>query len=145
MDSHEFVKLAKQEAVDSSLSIIMNNLKSPRAPRPIASGHPAGSPSEWIDTWFNQGAIKEQRQAAWFASLNADDQATFMSLLEECAELSGLGFFTLIDGAGGDCDGVFEIVHVSADGRRTVLNPQNTEMLHDVFSEICEEDRRRDG
>lgn len=37
---------------------------------------------------------------------------------------------------------MFEIVAVEEE-RRTVLNPQNTDMLHDIFSEVCEEGRRK--
>ena len=95
MDSREFVNLVRREAVDNPFNIIMKKLTTPRAPKPIAPEHRAGSPSESINKWFHEGGIKEQRQAAWFASLNADDQAILKGLIEECAELSGFGFFTL--------------------------------------------------
>ena len=141
MECREFVKLAKREAVDSAVQIVMQRLRSPRVPAPPAAEYPAGSPGEWIHKRYNQAALEEQFQAAWFATLDAGGREILRELLAECAELAGFGFFTLIDGVGGDCDGVFEIIHVSGDEERTVLNPQNTEMLHNVFSEICEAER----
>ena len=62
-------------------------------------------------------------------------------MLQECAELSVSSLFALIDGVAGDYKGVFEIVAVSA-GQRTTINPANTEMLHDVFAEVCADDRQ---
>jgi hypothetical protein len=63
-------------------------------------------------------------------------------VLEDCAgEVLG-NFFCLIDGVCGNYNGVFEIVAVDGDERK-IVNPQNTEMLHDLFSEICEQDQQR--
>ena len=52
-----------------------------------------------------------------------------------------LVFFTLLDGVSGPFEGVFEVVAIDSDERRQIVNPENTDMLHDLFSEICEEDR----
>ena len=141
MDNREFVRLAKREAIDSAVKNILGKLNAPRANGPLPAVQADDIVAAPIDRWFNEGAIRQQRQAAWFASLDAEGQETLRGLLEECAELSGYGFFTLIDGVGGDSEGVFELVHVCGE-EKTVLNPQNTDMLHDLFSEVCEKDRR---
>jgi hypothetical protein len=54
-----------------------------------------------------------------------------------------LVFFTLLDGVSGPFEGVFEVVAIDSDERRQIVNPENTDMLHDLFSEICEEDRHQ--
>lgn len=64
-------------------------------------------------------------------------------LLQECAEATTLHFLNLIDGTGGSFEGVFEIVAVDGDESRTIINPENTDMLHDLFSEVCEANRER--
>lgn len=64
------------------------------------------------------------------------------AILEDCAERAVASFFTLLDGVGGSHEGVFEVLAVDSDDQRTILNPQNTEMLHDLFSEVCEEGRQ---
>jgi hypothetical protein len=35
----------------------------------------------------------------------------------------------------------FELVWIDAEENRTVLNPDNSEMLHDIFSELLAESR----
>jgi len=42
----------------------------------------------------------------------------------------------LLDGVGGSYEGVFEVVAVDGEDR-VVVNPENTEMLHDTFSDVC--------
>ena len=76
-----------------------------------------------------------------FRNLLPDDRSRIESIIKGTAELSTFSFLTLIDGVAGSYEGVFEIVAVDAYENRTVINPENTEMLHDVFSEICEEER----
>ena len=72
----------------------------------------------------------------WSEQLSEDDQATFRDEIRECAELTFVSFLTLIDGVDCGSEGVFEIVAVDAKGNRMVLNPQNTEMLHNIFYDI---------
>lgn len=62
-------------------------------------------------------------------------------ILEDCAETAIASFFTLLDGVGGNYEGVFQIVAIDSTNHRNVLNPENTEMLHDIFSEACEKGR----
>lgn len=75
-------------------------------------------------------------------SVAEDEQKLMGNILEECAERVLANFFCLVDGVGGNYESVFEIVAVDEEWRK-VLNPQNTEMLHDIFSDVCEEGRRK--
>jgi hypothetical protein len=73
--------------------------------------------------------------------LTEEEQQIVQTLIEEVAELSVFSVLTTIDGVAGPYEGVFEVVAVDAEEHRTLINPQNTEMLHDLFSDICEGDR----
>ncbi len=130
MKSREFVKYAKRYAVDDSVKIVMGELTSPR------TLHKTEFKSEWFD---RQQQIRK-KQSEWFTNLDEEGQKNISQLLHECSELTLLNLFALIDGVGGDYKGVFEILAVD-ETDRTLVNPQNTEMLHDLFSETCEEDR----
>jgi hypothetical protein len=140
INSREFVLMLKREAIDGSAQSILKSLSSPRVPLPIPdSGDPV---QRGMAEFFNKGAQKEQRQAEWFRSLGPKEQAMLASLLEETAEMSALSFCTLIDGVGGPWEGVFEIWAVDSHEHKTLLNPENSEMLHDLLSEVCEEERK---
>jgi REP element-mobilizing transposase RayT len=89
---------------------------------------------------LNYHSAVERRQTEWFSRLTDDERKMIRNILEDCAERTLANFFCLVDGAAGNYKGVFEIVAVEGN-RRKALNPQNTEMLHDIFSEICEEGR----
>lgn len=140
MDSCEFVMIAKQYAVDEVVRECVKELKSPRPPK--GSPAPRSLVEESIRQWLNDRSLVEQRRSDWFKRLAEDDQRLMRNILEECAEKVLASFFCLVDGVGGNYEGVFEIVAVEEE-RREVLNPQNTEMLHDIFSDVCEEGRRK--
>jgi len=91
---------------------------------------------------MNHRNSEKRRKSDWFHCLSQADKQMLEEVLEECAEFTAACVFNLVDGVGGDCPGVFEIVAVSQ-GERTVLNPENSDLLHDLFSEVCEGDRRR--
>jgi hypothetical protein len=141
MESREFVRLVKHEAVDDVVRIMLEKLKSPRPPRPVAE--PADPIQKSVSDFFNAGAIHQQQQAAWFLQLDEEQQKVFTEILYDCAELSALSFCVLIDGVGGSHEGIFELRAVDAKGGRTLINPQNSDMLHDLLSDVCAEDRRR--
>lgn len=143
MDSREFVRLAKHETVDGTVKIMIHRLKTPRTAKPVPDRQTDGVVVASFHTWISERTSKEQRQAALFASLDSEGRDMLQTLLEECAELSAASLFTLIEGVGGGYEGVCEIVHVFGDEERTVLNPRNAEKLHDLFSDICEEERIR--
>ena len=130
MNNLDFVSRTKRYAVDNTVEIIMKSLRSPRitAPqnentRPIDKG---------ISDWMEKKSREEQRRSEWFKRLGADDQIIFRDILESCAEMTPLSMFSFVDGVGGHSEGVFEIVEVVGDERNT-LNPENSEMLHDLF------------
>jgi len=77
----------------------------------------------------------------WFHRLSQDEQKIVENILRECAERTLANLLCLLDGVDGSYQGVFEIVAVNGDDR-TVVNPENTEMLHDIFYDIHEEGLR---
>lgn len=139
MDNREFVELIKKEAVDEVLKIIVKRLHSPRPCIEPRDGD--NSIGQSMTNFANQGALREQRQSKWFQQLPDEDKGIFLEILGDSAEFSCGSFFTVIDGVGGDFPGVFEIVAKSGEDDTEVINPENTNMLHDLFSEICEEHR----
>jgi hypothetical protein len=141
MDSCEFVVKTKQYAVDDTVNQIFKTLTTPR---PAKRLHGSGSPVEQdISQWINDHSLLEQRRSEWFNRLKEDDQVMIRDFLEDCAELAVASFFTFLDGVGESYEEIFEIVAIGSDNQRNVLNPQNTEMMHDIFYEVCEEGRRR--
>jgi hypothetical protein len=141
MDSHEFVALTKRYCVDDVVGQIVDTLGTPRPQNhlPESSNPVEGAISQWI----NDRSLVERHRSEWFRRLPENDQKMVRDILEECAESAVASFFTLLDGVGGPSGGVFEIVEVNSLNRRSVLNPENTEMLHDIFSELCEEGRQQ--
>jgi hypothetical protein len=140
MDSREFVRLLKHEGVDSVVSSILRKLKSPRQPQATAeSDDPI---QRGVTEFINQGARVRQQQAAWFRQLSDEQQRVLINMLEECAELSALSVCTLIDGVGGNYEGTLELSAVDSKGKKTRLNPENSEMLHDLLSDVLEEERK---
>lgn len=144
MDNRKFVELAKRYTVDDTVKIIMKSLRSPMEPKPAAQSNLDPIITEAINRRFDERVIAEQRRAVWFSELSESGQQILREIVEESVEFSAASFFTLIDGVGGDYEGVFEIVAVNSRGHKTILNPQNTDMLHDLFSDVCEADRRGD-
>jgi hypothetical protein len=141
MDGHEFVRILKHEAVDEAVRITLQKLESPRLPQPLPESDDLIE--KGIAEFFNQGAVAQQRKAAWFRGLGDDQQATLVEILNECTELSALSVCALLDGVGGPYEGTFELQAVDAQGRKTRVNAENSEMLHDLLSDVCEEDRRK--
>ena len=140
MDNREFIAIAKEYAVDDVVRICVNALKATRLPK----GSPVirGPVEEDIARWMNDHSRVEQNRSEWFNRLTEEEQKLIKDMLEDCAERTLGNFLCLVDGVGGNYKGVFEIVAVEGN-RRTVVNPQNTEMLHDIFSEVCEAGRQR--
>ena len=139
MDNRKFVAMVKKEAVDDVVKIIVNGLGSPPS---LFTAKPNDEIGQSVATFRNKAGAEKRNQSEWFKRLNKDEQGVVQRLLEECAELAVANLFTLIDGVGGNYEGVFEIVAIDSKDRRQVINPEDTEMLHDLFSEVCEETRR---
>ena len=138
MDSQEFVNEIKRYAVDDTVEQVMRSLRSPRLFN-VSSEFEQSGMNGLAQRMADQNREK-QRRAAWFDELSEDDRTIVRQVVTECAELTGFGFMTFLDGVGGDTEGVFELVQVVGEDRN-ILNPENSEMLHDLFSEVCERDR----
>jgi len=141
MDNREFVVMTKQYAVNDVVEECVNALKAPRLPKHLPV--PRDPVEESISRWITDHSFVEQQRSEWFNLLTGENQRMVRAILKDCAERALASFFTLLDGVGGAYEGVFEIVAVDSANRRSVLNPQNTVMLHDLFSEICEEGRQK--
>ena len=139
MDGRDFVRMVKHEAVDDTLRVTIKALESPRQLKPVPD---STDPIQiGIAEFYNKGALDEQRKAAFYRGLTDEQRKVFVEILQDCVELSALSFCCLIDGVGGNWEGVFKVYAVDAREQRTLLNPENSDMLHDLLSEVCAEDR----
>jgi hypothetical protein len=141
MDNREFARLVKREAIDEVVNVAIKKLKSPRSPRAVPESDDATQKS--VLNFYNAGALKEQKQAAWFRQLSGEQQRVFEEILHDCAEISALSFCALIDGVGADYDQTFEIRAICSNGCKNLINPANSDMLHDLLSEVCAEAQER--
>ena len=133
--------MTKQYAVDQVVEQAINSLGTPGLPKP--SRENADMVEQSISQRIHDRSLVEQRRSEWFNRLTEHDRMMIRDILEDCAEMAIGSFFTLLDGVGGNYEGVFQIVAIDSTNDGKVLNPENTEMLHDIFSDVCEEDRRQ--
>lgn len=133
--------MIKQYAVDQVVEQAINSLGTSRLPIPLREN--AAVVEQSISQWIHHRSLVKQRRSEWFNRLTEDDRMMIRDILEDCAEMAIGSFFTLLDGVGGTSEGVFQIVAIDSTNDRKVLNPENAEMLHDIFSDVCEEGRRQ--
>jgi hypothetical protein len=138
MEATEFVKYAKKYAVDDTVKSKLRELASPRT---YPETEPKNEIQCGISEWIDRAVENSKQRSAWFTNLDEEGREQVRALLQECGEHTLFSLFCLLDGVDGHIEGVFEIVHVDDEENRTVLNPQNTEMLHDLFSDVVERDR----
>ena len=129
MDCMEFVVKIKQYAVDETVKSMSSQLAAPQLML-VES-----------DESIKARNRRLERDSGWFAKLTPADQATFHAILQDCAERTLLQAFCFLDGIGGDSDGVFEVVECVQGQPKNVLNPQNSDLLHDLLSDVCERSR----
>jgi len=141
MDSRQFVVMTKQYAVDEVVVEVVGALKAPRLPVDQQVVH--NDVEQSISKWINDHSLVERQRSEWFNQLTEENRKMVRAILEDCAERAVASFFTLLDGVGGAYEGVFEVVAVDSEEQRSVLNPTNTELLHDLFSEVREEGRQK--
>jgi hypothetical protein len=134
MDAKQFVSLIKHNSVDWSVKSTLKELNAVGTPQPPASVESS------ISAFINAHKAKQYDRARWFQQLNVNDREVITGLLRECAEKAIFSALTIIDGVDGDVPGVFEITEIIGDDRH-VINPENSEMLHDLFSNCCEAER----
>lgn len=143
MDNYEFVKMTKRYAVDGVVQEMAARLKSPRLMN--EQSKPIGDLEKALAQWVADAGRAQQHRSEWFNRLSEPDQKMVMGLLEDAAANAIANFFALLDGVGGSFEGTFEIVAVDSENERIILNQENTEMLHDIFSDVCERDRRQES
>ena len=141
MDSRQFVVMTKQYAVDEVVVEVVGALKAPRLPADQQVVH--NDVEQSISKWINDHSLVERQRSEWFNQLTEESRKMVRAILEDCAERAVASFFTLLDGVGGAYEGVFEVVAVDSEEQRSVLIPTNTELLHDLFSEVREEGRQK--
>jgi hypothetical protein len=139
MDARTFALMIKRFAVDGTAQTEIQELESPRLPNRAA--RQTDPVSQKISEGFGRQAATQQKRSDWFLSLSESDRTIIRALINDCAEKTAFSLMCLIDGVGGEFDGVFEIVAIDAIDRRMIQNPENSEFLHDLLSEVCEQDR----
>ena len=130
MDCMEFVVKIKQYSVDETVRSTISRLEAPQFML-VESDESIKSRNRSLE-----------RESAWFAKLTPEDRSIFHAILQECAEGTLSEAFCFLDGVGGDSDGVFEVVECVEGQPKNVLNPKNSDRLHDLLSDICERGRR---
>ena len=116
-DSREFVQIVKHHASDG---VGRDTLKSALRTNP-----------------FDANPDSSERIRKFVENLSESDKQTLSLILQEAAERAVFGTLCVLDGVGGNFDGVFEIYAVDPDDSKSHVNPENTEMLHDIYSELC--------
>jgi hypothetical protein len=134
MTNREFVALAKRYAVDEVVEATIKQLKFAPPIKPVDPNDSEMNQS--ISHWINDQWGTKARQSKWFLQLSQEGQEIVGKIIHECAENAVVSMLTLFDGVGSEYEGIFEIVAVDAKDRRHLINPQNTEMLHDLFYEV---------
>jgi hypothetical protein len=139
MTAREFVRIVKKHAVDGTAKSVVDGQRR-LAARPLSTELPPQDP-KFLGQNSLDRAIGEARETVkWLEHLSEEDRTKIQSLLQECSEATVFHFLNVLDGTGGDFEGVFEVYAVTEESS-VLLNLQNTDMLHDVFSEVCEEQR----
>lgn len=142
MDARQFVAIIKHSGVDWSVKSTLEELSriAPPPPPPKANESPI---QQSISGLILSSRVRKYTRAQWFQQLSANDRQIVAELLRECTEKAISSVFAIIDGVAGEVPGVFEIAEIDGDERK-VINPQNSEMLHDLFSDICEVEQVRE-
>jgi hypothetical protein len=135
MKSRDFVQMVKRYSVDDVVEETIKELQTPRRPPQTQS---SGVIGRSISQWENKRFAISKGRSEWFNGLPEKEKGVFQDILQDCVQNAVTTLFTMIDGVGGPYEGVFEIVAIDSDEQRYVINPQNTDMLHDLFTEVCQ-------
>lgn len=139
MDAREFIEVIQREAIDSPYKKILKELLQPKPTVPLEAW--TSEVDKSVGVSLHDRAQMEQRRAQWFNGLDDNGREVVKELLQECAELSAVAFLGVLDGIG-SYEGSFKLIAMDAKGNRTVVNPENGEMLHDVFYDVRAESDR---
>lgn len=140
MDCKEFVVKIKQYAVDETVRSTVSQLEAPQLM--LVKSNTGDVVADSMNNFMRARNSQMERESAWFAKLTPEDRLTFHSIVQRCSERTLFEAFCFLDGVGGDTEGVFEVTECIAGQRKNVLNPENTDMLHDLLSDVCERNRR---
>ena len=88
---------------------------------------------------FDSSPQRSKQIREFIAALSESDREILSWLLQDAAELSVAGVLCVLDGVGGNYDGTFELYSVESDETKHLINPENSEMLHDIYSELLSE------
>lgn len=142
MTAREFLQIVKRHAVDGVAESLVSGPKR-LAAIPLSTERPPEQPTSVTDAWMDKQITSARETLKWLGQLSENDRNQIRALLQEGSEISVASFLNVLDGTGGDFEGVFEVFAVTDDGR-TLVNPQNRDMLHDLFSEACQEGRNNE-
>lgn len=139
MTAREFVQIVKKHTVDGVAESLVNGPKR-LAAIPLSTERPPEQSTSISAAWMDRQITSARETMKWLGQLSETDREQIRALLQEGSEISIAGFLNVLDGTGGDFEGAFEVFAVTETGR-TLVNPQNTDMLHDLFAEACQESR----
>ena len=139
MDAREFIEVIQRDAIDYPYKQLVKQLLQPKPTIPMEAW--TSEVDKSVGVSLHDRAQTEQRRARWFHDLDDNGRELVKELLQECAELSAVTFLNVLDGIG-SYEGSFRLIAMDAKGNRTVVNPENGEMLHDVFYDVRAETDR---
>jgi len=139
MDAREFIEVIQRDAIDYPYKQLLKQLLQPKPTIPMEAW--TSEVDKSVGMSLHARAEIEERRARWFHDLDDNGREFVKELLQECAELSAVMFLNVLDGIG-SYEGSFKLVAMDAKGNRTVVNPENGEMLHDVFYDVMAESER---
>ena len=139
MDAREFIEVIRRDAIDDPYKQMLKQLLQPKSTVPMEAW--TSEVDKSVGVSLRARAELEERRSRWFNSLDDNGRDIVKELLQECAELSAVAFLGVLDGIG-SYEGSFKLIAMDAKGDRTVVNPENSEMLHDVFYDVRAESER---
>ncbi|NUQ28560.1 MAG: hypothetical protein HOQ35_08605 [Acidobacteriaceae bacterium] len=139
MDARELIEVIQRDAIDYPYKQLLKQLLQPKSTIPMEAW--TSEVDKSVGMSLHARAEIEERRARWFHDLDDNGREFVKELLQECAELSAVMFLNVLDGIG-SYEGSFKLVAMDAKGNRTVVNPENSEMLHDVFYDVMAESER---
>ena len=73
------------------------------------------------------------RASEWFRRLSADDRTMVGWCIADAAHAAAFGALAVIDGARPTGPYRYELIAVENDGAKSIVNPETSEDLHDIF------------
>ena len=115
MDANEFVEAFVERVFRSAIRVTLAGLEAPPGRRP---------------------ATDLVAASAWYASLSEDDRANVSWVIADTAHAAAFGALAVIDGERATGPDRYELIAIDANGARSLVNPESSEDLHDIFQGI---------